>query len=69
MIIKAGQGFTVRSHDGTKVLGHHSSREAAEAQERAISHAQVARENRPPKPPRKTKSRISLGRKPGGLGR
>lgn len=37
MIVKEGDKFVLKSQDGTKVLGRHPTREAAEAQETAIN--------------------------------
>jgi len=37
MIKKAGKGWILYNHDGTKILGHHKSKASAERQERAIN--------------------------------
>lgn len=46
MIVKEGKQWVLRSKDGSKVLGRHPSKEAAEKQEWAIEAAKKARGDR-----------------------
>ena len=43
MIVKHGSKWVLMTHDGSKVLGTHATREEAEAQERAVMASKMRR--------------------------